>query len=182
MLIDLPNSAINIDFTHRAAVIAPYTERPIQPYLTYDLNKYRGAMRGEIPLAEAKINEIELMEANWDGYNAIIISSDTSKNAKNAIGKLCSYVPIPDISPNPNGTISFEWETQDGFAHLEIGRTKYSFYIKPRTGKAILADGYTKNIEINIGKWIAEILYPSTRGSETITKIIYLNNDLRTAY
>lgn len=182
MLIDLPNSAITIDYTNRAAIIAPYRERPILPYATYEVNKYKGAMRGEIPVAEAKIADIELMEANWDGYGAIRISSDTSKNAKNAIGRLCSYAPIPDISPNPNGTISLEWETHEGFAHLEIGRTKYSFYIKPRTGKAILADGATNNIEINIGKWIAEILYPSTRGSETITKITFLNNDLRTAY
>lgn len=182
MLIDLPNSAVGIDLMIRPAIIAPYFERPRSHYVTYDLNKYKGAMRGEIPIAEAKITGIASMESNWDGYGAIRISSETAKNTKNAIAILCSYAPIPDITPNTNGTISLEWETIEGFAHLEIGRTKYSFYIKPRAGKAILADGVTDNIEANIGKWIAEILYPSTRGSETITKITFFSNDLRTSY
>ncbi len=181
MLIDLPNSAVGIDTTFRSAIHAPYFDKPQSPYVSYTLYKHKGAMRAEIPIAEARVTDIEAMDANWDGYGAIKISSETAKNTKNIIANLCAFTPIPDITPNPNGTVSLEWETTEGFAHLEIGQTKYSFYIKLRSGKAILADGSTKKIEANIGKLIAEMLYPS-RGSETITKITFLSNDVRTAY
>jgi hypothetical protein len=60
--------------------------------------------------------------------------------------------PIPEFSLNPNGTISIDWETQYGCASLEIGKTKYSLYIKRCDGSSLLQDGVTTEIENNIMK------------------------------
>ena len=86
--VDLPNSAIGLDGIFRAAIHAPYLEKPKNLYVSYVLNKHKGAMRGEIPVAEAKVAELEAMEANWDGYGAIKISSETAKNTKSNITKV----------------------------------------------------------------------------------------------
>jgi hypothetical protein len=66
---------------------------------------------------------------NWDGYGALHISAETIHNARRALNVL-AHAPLPEITPNPNGTISFEWETESSEAHLEIGKTRYSFYAK----------------------------------------------------
>lgn len=184
-MIDSPHSAVNVAFiNNRPTLIAQYNEKPIQPVQFYskDYQKYPGALLAELPIAEAKVDEIELMAENWDGYGAIQIAHETAKNVKAALSRLCNLVPIPDITPNPNGTISLEWESTKGFAHLEIGRTAYSFYIKPRSGQPVLADGYADQIGSDIGNWLADMLFPVKSGTETITTIRFTNNVLRFAY
>lgn len=182
MISDLPHSAIDVAFVNnRPALIAQYNEKPMSS-VQYDIKKYRGALRAELPVAEAIVDEIALMAENWDGYGAIQIANETARNVKAALSKLYNLVPIPDITPNPNGTISLEWESAEGFAHLEIGRTLYSFYIKPRSGLPVLADGNADQIGSDIGSWLADMLFPLNSAAETITSIILTNNVLRSAY
>lgn len=185
MTADLPHSAIQSLFASQPpALIARYYERPVQTlsYFVGDALQYRGAMRAELPVAEAKIDEIAVMPDNWDGYGAIRIGPETTRNAKSALNKLHRFAPIPDITPNPNGTISLEWESAEGFGHLEIGRTKFSFYIKPRSGQPVLADGYADQIDADIGRWVSDMLFPLQHGAETITKISFTGNVLRPTY
>ena len=76
---------------------------------------------------------------NWDGYDALPVNPVTQNNAQQALG--IAPVAPDDITANPNGTISFEWETDVGRAHLEIGLSKFSFYQKFSDGGTITGDG-----------------------------------------
>ena len=65
-------------------------------------------------LARLAIKELADLKENWDGYGAAPISEQTRDNALrfvNLIEAAPYGLPAPEICPNPNGTISFEWET-----------------------------------------------------------------------
>ncbi len=185
MIADLPHSMSSVQFAPVPKFISTYqaiAEQVSISQLIGDVKPYRGAMWVELPVAEAKIDEIAGMQDNWDGYGAIRIGQEAQRNAKAALNILHKYAPIPDVTPNPNGTISLEWESFEGFGHLEIGRTRFSFYIKPRSGQPFLADGNADQIDAHIGKWVSGMLFPLRNCAETITKFNFNGNVLRTAY
>ncbi len=124
--------------------------------------------------AETQIEELSRMEKNWDGYGALPISSATKYNALSVLRGIVPHAPPPDITPNPNGTISFEWESPRGKAHLEIGQTRLSFYINPVEGIPFLNDSKASDIFLNsiiIGILVSSNLFPLQRGTTSITKI-----------
>lgn len=55
--------------------------------------------------------------------------------------KLLKETYPPEVTPTLNGTISFEWETDFGHAHLEIGFTKYSMYTSSKIHPPYFYDG-----------------------------------------
>jgi hypothetical protein len=131
--------------------------------------------------AKKQINDLYDMPENWDGYGGKRICYETRQNAIRAVDILLRNLPIPDIVPNPNGTISFEWESAQGIGHLEIGKTRFSFYVKPRSGKPILANGFADRISGDIGSLVENILSPVPHMTNTMTKIDILHN-VRFAY
>jgi hypothetical protein len=70
------------------------------------------------------------MESNWDGYGACTIDD--------AIIKTCKVI-VPflqegyTIVPVPNGVVDFDWETETGHACLEVGISRYNFYVSKKT-------------------------------------------------
>lgn len=72
------------------------------------------------------------LENSWDGYGALPLSI---KCAKNAISLLDSFdmsilSKVSDIHPNPNGTITFEWENKDQeIVSLEIGKDTFTYFV-----------------------------------------------------
>jgi hypothetical protein len=118
--------------------------------------RWRGAAR-------EKIEEFARMPENWDGYGARRISAETTQNALSTLEMFPHNVPMPDIIPNPNGTLSFEWESPVGIGHLEIGRTRFSFYIKPRNSShPVLRDWLVGYPHPNIGALVIRHLYPAS--------------------
>lgn len=105
------------------------------------------------------IDAVSFETPNWDGYDALAVSGETKRNAMAAINALAATVP-PTVASNPNGTLSFEWETEHGIGQLEIGKTRYSFYVKPSEGRAILVDGEASKISSFLGAFVDEVLYP----------------------
>jgi hypothetical protein len=105
------------------------------------------------------IEELAAMPENWDGYGALRISAETRRNALKALDALLD-VPTPGITPNANGTLSFEWESPRGVAHLEIGRTRFSFYIKPLVGNPILDDERVEQLGHRQIRLVAQHLFP----------------------
>jgi hypothetical protein len=179
MPFDLPNSATEIQFFNASpALISRYQQRPPEPQ---SMVPQQRAMWAEIPVAKAKISEMAAMSENWDGYGALKISQETEKNAIHAIDVLLRSAPVPDIVPNPNGTISFEWESSQGVGHFEIGKTKFSFYVKPRSGSPSLADGLVDQIGNDLGALVSSLLFPVRHVSNTMTKIFIAGN-VRPAY
>jgi hypothetical protein len=129
--------------------------------------------RVELVIAQHEIEKLASMPADWDGYGALPISGPTKDNAKRAIALFSMLAPFPDIVPNSNGTLSFEWETQTGFAHLEIGQTKFSFYLKPVLGPSALLDGKANDIPADIGRYVAAMLYSDKRTAQTISAVSF---------
>jgi len=132
-----------------------------------------GALRAEFPVAEAAINEAAYTNGNWDGYGALPISIEAKNNALNAIRSILPVAPAPEINPNPNGTLSFEWETREGRAHMEIGRTRYSFYVNPRIGVPILLEGSVDDVTRIQGSLVASLLFPPAISAGSMTLIRY---------
>jgi hypothetical protein len=106
------------------------------------------------------IDELAYTKPNWDGYDALPVSGDAKRNALAALGALARTAPLPTVVPNPNGTLSFEWESEYGIGHLEIGKTRYSFYVKPTSGRALLSDGDADKISGFLGMFVDGVLYP----------------------
>jgi hypothetical protein len=149
-------------------------EEPSIPALVYWMPEgFRGAMRAEFPVAQATIEQMAFTESNWDGYGALAISTQTKDNALSAIRNILPVAPTPEISPNPNGTLSFEWETTEGKAHMEIGRTRYSFYVSPRVGVPILFEGAVHDVSRIHGSLVASFLFPPAIAVGTMTPIRY---------
>jgi hypothetical protein len=133
----------------------------------------RGALRAEFPVAQAVIKQVAYSDPNWDGYGALPISVEAKDNALKAIESLLPVAPTPEISPNPNGTLSFEWETGEGKAHMEIGQTQYSFYVSPRVGVPILFEGLAGDVNRLHGNLVASFLFPPAAAAGTTTSIRY---------
>jgi hypothetical protein len=166
MILDLPYCAAN-QYTFDAIEAAQFANqvpsRPIQS---------TAVARVDTVLAQQLISAFEDLEQDWDGYGAVPIHSETSKNATAATEGLAGVLTFADIYPNPNGTISFEWESKLGRACLEIGRTKYSFYVKPTTGIPIYADGKASHIDAALGQLVSSCLFPMQTVSRAITNIL----------
>jgi hypothetical protein len=111
--------------------------------------------------AKEMIEELAALPENWDGYGALGISAETTLNALKALDAFLDDVPTPEITPSPNGTLSFEWESPRGVAHLEIGRTRFSFYIKPLIGDPIITDGRVEQLGYNLGRLVTQHLFPA---------------------
>lgn len=63
-------------------------------------------------LDELYVTFLNCFQDNWDGYNAKSISYETYLEAKNIILILdtsLSNFPMPEILPEPDGDIAFEW-------------------------------------------------------------------------
>jgi len=128
---------------------------------------------------ETRLEELYRMPAGWDGYGALPISSTTKYNALQALRGIIPHAPTPDITPNPNGTISYEWETDRGVAHLEIGQTRLSFYIELVSGEPVLLDSSCENLlvaSIRIGLLVSSNLFPLRFTLPSITSIRWAAN------
>ena len=51
----------------------------------------------------------EYSNDGWDGFDAIPISSKIVEKAKQFLDALPLSIPAPEIIPEPDGTIGFEW-------------------------------------------------------------------------
>lgn len=119
------------------------------------------------------IDNFGKLDEGWDGYGASRINQLTCRNARQFLNTLPNDHPFPELTPNPNGTISMDWETEYGNACLEIGKTRYSFYIKQHFGKPILRDREAREMGRDIADLIKITLYPAPHYATTLTRIVY---------
>ena len=154
---------------------APYSDVP--PQVSGFVGSTTGLTPGVQTVArQAALDAIEdfsKFEKDWDGYGALPIHERVIKSAKYYITSLPDRFPCPDLTPDPNGTISMEWETREGIAHLELGKTRYSLYIKHHLGKPVLRDGASTTLGSEITSLIGAILYPQYHHRATVTEISY---------
>ena len=116
------------------------------------------------------INRLGLLEEDWDGYGGMPVSVETQRNAINAIESFPDDLPMPEIDPNPNGTISFDWTSPLASAYLEIGNTRFSFYVKWHHSKPILANGMA-SAPGGLGEIVLDCLYPRPAHSVMVVSV-----------
>jgi hypothetical protein len=103
--------------------------------------------------ARLVIKELADLGENRDGYGAAAISEQTRDNALRFVSLIAAAphgLPAPEISPKPNGTISFEWETPRVEAYLEIGNTRYSGFVTTDQQPPALFEGYADSMDQQI--------------------------------
>lgn len=114
-----------------------------------------------------ELNNLANLPEDWDGFGASSINKQTIDNTKDILDLILDDgIPVPTISPNPNGTISLDWEFRDNSVWVEIGITKYSFYTIPpmithSTESGFMErDGYTiTDIDQKLKELVHKALY-----------------------
>lgn len=84
--------------------------------------------------AYSQLAEISRLKPNWDGYEADPIDAVCIANVQRLLDSLPFTAPSPDITPNPNGTLTLDWQIDDQAVSLEIGATRFSSFWESRTG------------------------------------------------
>jgi hypothetical protein len=122
------------------------------------------------------VQELASLEDDWDGYGAVAISDQACANAEtlaSLIGDAPFNLPTPEVTPNPAGTISFEWDSPHGEAYFEIGDTDYSAFIKSKVQPTIYRQGRVDEIDQRTFASIHSALAPSVPQSVSLTEIAY---------
>lgn len=81
---------------------------------------------GKKGLAISAIRElaVECSSDDWDGYGATAIDSSVVRNAEEFIRVLPDNLPVPEVSPEPDGSISLDWiRTPNQVVSVSIGST-----------------------------------------------------------
>ena len=128
----------------------------------------------EAKSARHNIEELACLKENWDGYGASAISQRARDNALYFISLIeaAPYgAPIPEISPTPNGTISFEWETPHAEAYLEIGNTRYSGFITTGQQQSALFEGQADSLDQQIIALVQRAMSLAPAHPASITEI-----------
>jgi hypothetical protein len=66
----------------------------------------------------------ECARANWDGFGAGPISAETYQTARRLVTALPFSVPVPQVSAEPDGEITFEWYSAPSQVSLNQRWTK----------------------------------------------------------
>lgn len=83
--------------------------------------------------AEDILSKYNCLVDNWDGYGALAPTQSVIKNSISFLSSLPQKVLKnldcdDNITPNPNGTLSFEWVNEDHKIYIEIGDEKMNIF------------------------------------------------------
>jgi hypothetical protein len=114
----------------------------------------------ELHIGNKVFDEIAALPEDWDGYGASRIPTKTTQAARAVLEQLLNHIPLPEITPNSNATISLEWDAARGVAHLELGADDYSFFLKRESGTPVYLQGRLKDLPADwLGQLILERLF-----------------------
>lgn len=141
-------------------VKAPYNANPI--HFVFAVKERATVLNQELSRESVGLlEEIRALGDNWDGYDAIAVSQSAADAAMSVLRTFASILPSPDISPNPHGTISLEWESERGLAHMEVGSATFSLFVRPTTAASIHREGSHRAIGRYMGSEIQSALFPA---------------------
>lgn len=79
--------------------------------------------------AQDEIRVYANFQDDWDGYGAVRPVSECLNHALEIIrNKNIRLEHLSDIYPNPNGTLTLEWEQGDNEIGLEVGSHEFSYF------------------------------------------------------
>lgn len=125
---DLGCGQFRTKFDLEVPAIQPFAARP-------------SVTQSGVNAAQSIIEAIGNLDVGWDGYDSRPISYEVCMNAQAFLAAGTIHLPTPEITPTSNGTMNFEWTSNDAEAYLEIGRTRYSGHIEPKYGETIYLSG-----------------------------------------
>jgi hypothetical protein len=124
----------------------------------------------------ASLKELSQLPENWDGYGALQVGDQALRNAKTFVNSIALYssgFDAPGVAPNPNGTLSLEWERDGQEAYLEIGNTRASGYCRfPRLPTTYI-QGSAEDVSVWLPAFLAHISESSKPKATTITNLQY---------
>lgn len=120
-----------------AEVVSNYMGLVDQPYRK-SISKYiKRRDKGEVIV---EILSFKSLQNSWDGYGAVPVQIKSAANAIEIVNNLSSdsLDKISDIFPNPNGTISFQWENvAEEIISLEVGDHTFSYYVEMNSSETL---------------------------------------------
>lgn len=124
-----------------------------------------------------QLSQLEALPHGWDGDDAEQIAEGAVRGGKSFV--MAFTGPASAIIPSASGTVVLEWDSPLGEAVLEIGQTRFSFYISPNHGNPIFRKGSTDALSLSapdMADLIEGQLFPSIRGSSAMSKPTYGQN------
>ncbi len=106
-----------------------------------------------------KILSFKALCNNWDGHGAYPLEIECASNALLFVDLLGekNIWNVKEVYPNPNGTITFEWNNElDEVLNLEIGKETISYFVEIAGMETVYAD--QKFISSNEAKRIIEYI------------------------
>lgn len=100
-----------------------------------------------IETALEALAEFTTLQDGWNGAGSLAPSWQALSASIAFLSRMQGTVGQVELTPNESGTISFEWETQRGYAHIEVGRTKYALSIEPEVGSSTFENGQLRDFE-----------------------------------
>jgi len=80
------------------------------------------------------IDELASLGPNWDGEGAVPIPPQTLDNTRRLLSAFsrfpAGFPAPPEITPNPNGTVSLDWSNERGWVTVEVGRSTFTIVLK----------------------------------------------------
>ena len=170
-MLDLPHAEIAHQFHPAYSLVE---EQPFNPSFSWVSAIVKPQALSALASTETHVEQLCGLQADWDGYGGLPMSTATKYNSLASLRGILLHAPSPDITPNPNGTLSFEWETNRGSAHLEIGQSRLSFYLSPAVGEPVFIEASAADTlltSINIGILVSANLFPLRHGTISLTQV-----------
>ncbi len=168
------SAVTNVYVTSTLCQLSPL-EESFQPSQSFMYSVPTAIQLEEVKSARHLIDEFAQLGENWDGYGGSPISDQARDNARHLIDVIETApfgMPTPEVSPQPSGTISFEWETRYAEVYLEIGNTLYSGFIKTDAEQPLFLQGHAASVDHQLVAVMQNaIAGPSAYSTPTITVI-----------
>ena len=113
-------------------------------------------------LNEVRLAEISRLQDGWYGPGSVAVTAAVLKRVRETLSVINQVrnLPSPEVTPNPNGTISLEWESSRASIFVEIGQTKMNGFIEGAAFGSVLIPELT-NLRRDFQS-LAEVLNPSS--------------------
>lgn len=123
-----------IEKTNSIESVLRYSKTVNKDIVNY-LDKINSASKRKITKQSLllEILSFKSLNENWDGYGAYPLEVESATKSILLMEKIGENVfcSVDNFYPNPNGTISFEWENNEGeLISLEVGNETFSYYVE----------------------------------------------------
>ncbi|WP_295449041.1 hypothetical protein [uncultured Thiodictyon sp.] len=81
---------------------------------------------GPMAAAFSRLADLTRLGPDWDSYGADPIAHACLANVRAVLAALPADTPAPEITPNPNGTLTVDWVAEGYRLSFEIGASRYS--------------------------------------------------------